>query len=87
MKEIRWVVEVSGEGEVKPIEEPVKGELLKRFDGSMPEGPGTYQWRPMSRRYSADAEHGSWSPVYGWGVGVLPEERMPKLMELPESGK
>lgn len=82
-----WVVEVTETGAIKPVEELVKGELLKRFGGSLPEEPGTYQWRPLGRTYSADAEHGSWSPVYGWGEGVLSEQEMPELMALPLFGQ
>lgn len=82
-----WVVEVSKAGVAKPVEELVEGELLKRFGSSLPEKPGTYQWRPVGRTYSADSEHGSWSPVYGWGQGVLSEREIPGLMDLPSHGQ
>ena len=81
-----WVVEISKQG-AKPVKELVEGKLLERFGSSLPEKAGTYQWRPVGRTYSADAEHGSWTPVYGWAEGVLTEKEMPGLMALPSMGQ
>jgi hypothetical protein len=75
------VIEVTKTGSVIELRPEVS-----LVSASYPTKPGVYQWRPIARTYSASAEHGSWSPVYGWGIGVLENEEMPTLMELPSLG-
>ena len=70
-----WIIEILPSGEVRPIEELVQGELLKRYKGTFPTEPGTYQWRPTGiSGYETDPATGGAEKVeWGWGKEVIPE--------------
>jgi len=79
MHDLYTVIEIEREGGVKVL----KGDSEIPDDLIMPTEPGIYQWRPVAKRWSSDAEHGHWHHVFGWGRGVLEPSQFPRLDELP----
>ena len=69
------------------VDDSGKAEIISGRRSTLADAPkekGTYQWRPVGKRWGSDVEHGSWLPVYGWvensKAGPLPKS----VYDLPE---